>query len=167
MIERSGISTKRNIKGEENFGQINPMMGDVPLEEYRSSVHSPNLFDIPKDADKKKSVDQFTDEEVKEFLASTKLDEFDDEMVDALYSRGKKILRKEKYKSSGFKRSHGDIDDETDLQVKLSKSQKEFEQATKLQQNIIDMEITKEKDKDFKAMVEKLNLPEDRHPDSN
>lgn len=167
MVERSGLTTKRNIKGNQDFGQTNPMMGDVPLEEYKSSIHSPSLFKVPKDADKKKSVDQFSDNEVKEFLESSNPDEFDSEMLDALYSRNKQIIRRDSYSKSGFKPSREHLEDETDLQVKLSKSHKEFEKATKLQQNIIDMELTKEKDKEFKDLIEKLNVAEDRHPDSN
>ena len=46
----------------------------------------------------------------------------------------------------------------------MSKQEDEFERATKLQQNLLDMELTKEQDEYFKALVERQNTNIEENP---
>jgi hypothetical protein len=163
-LEKTGWTKKRNIQGSKGFSVPQKKMSDVKLEEYKSSVHSPSLFEIPKGSEKRKNIDEFSDKEIKEFMENTSPDQFDEEMAAAIYSRYTNIKRKEQYKKSGFSPSREHSDDETDVDVRLTKSQKKLEKALKMQQNIIDMEITKQQDKDYKALIEKENTLEINHP---
>lgn len=163
-LEKTPWTQKRNIEGSKDFSVAQNNISDVKLEDYKASVHSPSLFNLPDDINKRKGVDEFTDKEIKHFMEDTNPDEFDTQMADAIYSRYQKIKRRENYAKGGFIPSHEYSDDETDMDVRLTKSQKNLEKAVKLQQNLIDMELTKEQDQEFKALIEKENTYDEMSP---
>lgn len=149
---------KRSLEGSMSFSMVDPQVSEVKLEEYKASIHSPSLKNIPADVDREEYLKQFTDEEIKGFMENTELDTFDNELIKAVSSRMSQINRRDTYRKSGFKPSTERLDDIQDIQVRMTKQQEEFERATKLQQNILDMELTKEQDKEFKALVESENM---------
>ena len=148
---------KRSIDSDKSFSTVSPHMSDIKMEEYKSSVHTPNVFDAPEGVDKSRFLDEFQDQEL-DFIKHTEAESFDSEMNAAIRSRMAKIKRKKQHAESPKSYRAYYSDEEADMDVRLSKHQKNLETANRLQQNIIDMEITKKDDEEFKALLEKENI---------
>lgn len=150
--------TKRSIEPGKDFSMVNPNVADIKPEEYKASVHSPSLYDLPEDVDKKKAIENFDDEDIRDFRKNADPEDYDVEMHGAIVDRVKKINRKNAHKLTNKKFRQDYSDEESDMEVRLSKHQKNLEKSNQLQQNIIDMEITKKDDEEFKALLEKENI---------
>ncbi|CAI2381359.1 unnamed protein product [Moneuplotes crassus] len=156
-LEKTGW-TKRSLEPGTDFSMVNPNMADIKPEEYKASVHTPSIFDLPEDADKKKNLEFFDDADIKKFTEHDDPNDFDIEIHGAIKSRLQQMKRKEDHKRSpkSFKRDYSD--EESDMEVRLSKHQKDLEKSNQLQQNLIDMEITKKDDTEFKELLERENI---------
>ena len=152
-----GGKAVRSLESSTEFSMVNPDVSDVNIEKYKASIHEPSLTNIPDDADRREYLKQFSDEDIEKFMQNTENDQFDHELLEAAHSRHQQVKRRKGYRDSGFQPSHEHSDDETDVMVRMTKQQDEFERATKLQRNILDMELTKEQDEEFKKLVEREN----------
>ena len=113
-FEKLGWTKKREIDSERGFSIMNPNMSNVKIEEYKASIHSPSLFNLPKDGDKRKIIEEFNDEEIMKVESP---EDFDSEMNAAIISRKQQLKRKERH-ALAPRKQRMDYSDEEDMEIR-------------------------------------------------